>query len=240
MHTASYLQEIGTQGSLAGSEPRSKVRLPDLSTKRLARGATLAANAVPLASMPPASLASDNAAGNNSEQETTPALGSSPAGRVMGSDWFHSVSTRMLAFHAVLMRPKIWLSCVAALTLVILITWLCHTPPESTPIISTQPAKNVSTSNVAQHSIDPPARIVALPAETEPEQAHSTALDSHSSSPGLQPASEVRVAERGDAARYDGAAGPEAVQPDAMGATLQEIEPVSESTLATPQGASQP
>jgi hypothetical protein len=239
MHTASYLEEIGRQGSAAGSEPQSTVRLPDLSAKGRARVATVAANSVPLASMPPASL-SDKTAGNNSERESTPTLAPSSAERILNGDLFHSVSTRLLSFHAVLMRPKIWLSCVAALSLVILVTWVYHTPPGSTPNITSQSAENVSTSNVAQHSMDPPARIVAPPAETEAEQSQSTALDSHGSSPGLQPASEVRVAERGDAARYDGTAGPEAVQSDAMGATLQEIEPVSESSLATPQGASQP
>jgi len=239
MHTASYLQEIGRQGSATGSGPQSTVRLPDLSPKRPARGATAELNAAPLATMPPVSLPSEKTDAKEPNPETVPVVPASSTPRILGDGPFNVVLNRLLAFHAVLMRPKVWLACVAGLSLVILVTWVCHTPPESTSTDATQRAANVPQSNLAQQSTAPPARIVAPPAATEPEQSHSTALDSHGSSPGLQPASEVRVAERDDAARYDGTSGPEAGQPDAMGATLQEIEPVSE-TLATPQGASQP
>ncbi|HVC93217.1 MAG TPA: hypothetical protein VND64_05970 [Pirellulales bacterium] len=242
MHTASYLEEIGRQSLAAGSGPQSVVRLPDLSAKRPARGAILEANAAPPAMIPQVSLATEKDNTNKPIPEVISAAPPSSAESILDDDPFHRICARLLEYHAVLMRPKIWLGCVAGLTLVILVTWVCHTPAGSNSTATTQSADNASQSNLAQHAADPPARIVVPlpPAETEPEPAHSTALDSHGSSPGLQPASVVRVAERGDAARYDGTAGPEAGQPDSMGATLQEIEPISESSFATPQGASQP
>ncbi|HUY33757.1 MAG TPA: hypothetical protein VMV69_13485, partial [Pirellulales bacterium] len=213
---------------------RSTIRLPDI--RRPAPGAAVAAHAVPAPTAPRASRWAEAADTNSPIKEATDA-GTSPAERLLGQDPWHHVSTRLLAFHTVLMRPKIWLACVAGLSLVILVTLVWREPSGSASIGTTQFADQLPRPKTPPPSTVPPARIVVPPAATEPELA--TTLDSHGSSPGLHPPSEVRVAERDDAARYDGIAGPESNPPDEVGATLHDIEPIGESGLATPEGASQ-
>jgi hypothetical protein len=163
-------------------------------------------------------------------------------GHLQGHDRLDEIARRFVAFHEFVMRPKIWLACVACLSLVVLLTLVPRKHVKSTSTDENESGRTGATS-VQQPMTGAPAPIVVpVPVpKTDAELMPSTALDSRGRSPTLgQPPEVPHVAERAEVARFDGVADEDENRADPLGATLGEIEAIRESGAAASEGERRP
>jgi hypothetical protein len=239
-----HLEAAGRPGPDA-SGPQSIVRLPNLGAPRPAAAAA-SATLVPQSAKTSTQAVSQPLRQSDepaTAQERTPNVTPSLVGEWLKRIPLSVVADRAKTIHAFVMRPKIWLACVACLSLVALVTLVPRKAEKSAATNSNQAAGERSASSVRKPPTAAPAPIVVpVPVpKSESELVPSTALDSRGSSPALRPQADVpHVAERAEVARFDGVADDDAQRADPLGATLGEIEPVRESGPAAPEGASRP
>ncbi|HEV3023668.1 MAG TPA: hypothetical protein VGX76_14435, partial [Pirellulales bacterium] len=127
MHMLPHLEAAGRPGLADASGPQSIVRLPNLATRRPATSAVPVDGA---ALVPQSAKSNTQVAAQPLHPASDPATKQEPAPSkypALVRDWlgrisWNSVADRLKALHAFVMRPKIWLACVACLSLVALVT----------------------------------------------------------------------------------------------------------------------